>query len=85
MKHIAFLLAFAVFLLLPTSAAAAECQFVLGFKTLRDLIGHDVVGQCLEDQHYNATGDSVRQQTTNGLLVWRKADNWTAFIDGYGS
>ena len=23
------------------------------------------------------------QQTTGGLLVWRKADNWTAFTDGY--
>ena len=29
-----------------------------------------------------AIGDSV-QQTTGGLLVWRKADNWTAFTDGY--
>ena len=62
--------------------AEADCQFVLGFKTLRDLIGHDIVGQCLENEHYNAIGDSV-QQTTGGLLVWRKADNWTAFTDGY--
>ena len=63
-------------------AASTDCQFVLGFKTLRDLIGHDIVGQCLEDEHYNAIGDSV-QQTTGGLLAWRKADNWTAFTDGY--
>ncbi len=55
---------------------------MLGFKILRDLIGHDVVGECLENERYNATGDSV-QQTTGGLLVWRKADNWTAFTDGY--
>ena len=61
-----------------TTYAGANCQFVLGFKTLRDLIGHDIVGQCLENEHYNAIGDSV-QQTTGGLLVWRKADNWTAF------
>ena len=27
------------------------------------------------------TGDAL-QQTTNGLLVWRKSDNWTAFTDG---
>ena len=82
MKRLALFLAFALFLLLPPSVGAAECQFVLGFKILRDLVGHDIVGACLESEHYNATGDSV-QQTTGGLLVWRKADNWTAFTDGY--
>ena len=64
------------------AAAAVHCDFVLGFNTLRDLIGHDVVGECLEDERHNEIGDSV-QQTTGGLLVWRKADNWTAFTDGY--
>ena len=58
------------------------CQFVRGFKTLRDLIGHHIVGECLENEHYNAIGDS-NQHTTGGLLAWRKADNWTAFTDGY--
>jgi len=82
MKPRAVFLALALFLLLPTSVVAAECEFVLGFKTLRDLIGHEVVGECLESERYNAIGDSV-QQTTGGLLVWRKADNWTAFTDGY--
>ena len=82
MKRIALLLGFAVFLLMSTSAAAAECQFVLGFKTLRDLIGQDIVGECLENEHHGANGDSL-QQTTGGLMVWRKADNWTAFTDGY--
>ena len=65
-----------------TSVHATDCQFVLGFETLRDLIGHDVVGECLENEHYEANGDGL-QQTTGGLLVWRKADNWTAFTDGY--
>ena len=82
MKRLAILLGFALFLLLPTSVSAAECQFVLGFATLRDLIGHETVGACLENEHYNEIGDSL-QQTTGGLLVWRKADNWTAFTDGY--
>ena len=59
-----------------------DCHFVLGFKAIRDLIGHDIVGACLEEEKYNAIGDSV-QQTTGGLLVWRKADNHTAFTDGY--
>ncbi len=40
-----------------------------------------VVGQPLEDEHWGANGDSL-QQTTTGLMVWRKADNWTAFTNG---
>ena len=59
-----------------------DCHFVLGFKAIRDLIGDGIVGTCLENEQYSANGDSV-QQTTGGLLVWRKADNWTAFTDGY--
>ena len=82
MKRLAVFLGLALFLLLPTSLSAAECQFVLGFNTLRDLIGHNIVGECLENEHHNEIGDSV-QQSTGGLLVWRKADNWTAFTDGY--
>ena len=82
MKHLAVHLSLALFLLAPTSVAAAECRFVLGFATLRDLIGRTIVGECLENEHYDATGDGL-QQTTGGLLVWRKADNRTAFTDGY--
>ena len=79
-----YLLVFVLFLaLLPaTPVSAAECQFVLGFATLRDMIGHDIVGECLEKEHYNSIGDS-NQQTTGGLMAWRKADNWTAFTDGH--
>jgi hypothetical protein len=29
-----------------------------------------------------ANGDGL-QHTSGGLLVWRKADNWTAFTDGF--
>ena len=69
-------------LLMPSTAKGAECEIVLGFKALRDLVGLSVVGECLENEHYNSIGDSI-QHTTGGLLVWRKADNWTAFTDGY--
>lgn len=62
--------------------ASVDCQFVLGFKTLRDIVGHETVGECLENEHHNASGDGV-QHTTGGLLVWRKQDNRTAFTDGY--
>ncbi len=81
-KRLALLLGFALFLLMPTSVTATECRFVLGFKTLRDLIGHEIVGECLENERYAANGNS-EQETTGGLLVWRKADNVTAFTDGY--
>ena len=78
----ALLLGIALLLVTPSVSLAADCQFVLGFKLLRDLIGHDIVGDCLDNEHYNAIGDS-NQHTTGGLLAWRKADNWTAFTDGY--
>src|ERR1700674_1020764 len=71
-------------LVLPAYAAAAQqgsCVFLLGFATLHDLIP-DVVGACVGDESHNPdTGDTL-QQTTNGMLVWRKSDNWTAFTNG---
>ena len=76
------MLGFVFMILSGGTLHAADCEFRLGFKTLRDLIGHDIVGECLENEHYNEIGDS-NQQTTGGLMAWRKADNWTAFTDGY--
>jgi Domain of unknown function (DUF4352) len=69
---------------LPAAAqGAATCAFVAGFDTLRSLAGAQRVGDCLQDQQFDpATGDAT-QRTTGGLLVWRKADNWTAFTDGF--
>jgi hypothetical protein len=55
---------------------------VLGFKAFHDALPSQV-GACTEQEGHNpANGDAV-QHTTKGLLVWRKADNWTAFTDGY--
>lgn len=54
--------------------------FRLGFKALASQIP-GMVGTPTEDEHWGANGDSL-QQTTTGLLAWRKADNWTAFTDG---
>jgi hypothetical protein len=66
----------------PAAATAqATCTFTLGFKALHDLIP-GIVGDCLEDEHHNPENGDGLQQTTGGLLVWRKADNWTAFTDG---
>ncbi len=85
MKRLVAILVLGLGLALLTATsigASVDCQFVLGFKTLRDLVGHETVGECLENEHHSANGDSV-QRTTGGLLVWRKQDNWTAFTDGY--
>ncbi len=60
--------------------SGSPISFRLGFQALADQIP-DVVGRPLENEHYGANGDSL-QQTTTGLMVWRKADNWTAFTDG---
>ncbi|HEX2987157.1 MAG TPA: hypothetical protein VHS06_03195 [Chloroflexota bacterium] len=64
----------------PIAQTQAQPSFKLGFKALADQIP-DVVGQPIEDEHWGANGDSL-QQTTTGLMVWRKADNWTAFTNG---
>jgi hypothetical protein len=64
-----------------SGAALPPCHFQLGFATLQALIPA-AVGDCLDDEAYSANGDSL-QHTSNGLLVWRKSDNFTAFTDGY--
>jgi hypothetical protein len=72
----------AAFFVVPSASAA--CDFKLGFKTIRDQIP-DRVGNCLVDEHYNPLNGDSLQETTGGLLVWRKADNFTAFTDGHRS
>jgi hypothetical protein len=71
---------------LPWPAAEAQvgtgCRFVQGFAALGTLLP-DRVGACLQDQQTGvATGDASRR-TSGGLLVWRTADNSTAFTDGH--
>lgn len=60
---------------------AQDCSFQLGFKALRDLIP-DVVGDCLENEQHDPETGMTLQTTSNGQLIWRKADNWTGFTDG---
>lgn len=72
-------------MLVPVAASAqttASCTYQLGFATLHSLIP-TVVGNCLDDEQHNPNNGDGLQHTTNGLLVWRKADNHTAFTDGY--
>ncbi|CAA9210973.1 MAG: hypothetical protein AVDCRST_MAG77-264 [uncultured Chloroflexi bacterium] len=63
--------------------AQGSCGFTLGFAALRTLVGTETIGECLEDEHFNPGNGNAEQRTARGLLVWRKADNWTAFTDGY--
>jgi uncharacterized protein YkwD len=58
------------------------CGFQLGFEALQASIPAQV-GECLEHERFNPANGNAEQRTTGGLLVWRKADNWTAFTDGY--
>jgi hypothetical protein len=53
----------------------------LGFAALRHLIPHRV-GRCLANARYDPRLGEVVQYTTGGVLIWRKADNWTGFTDG---
>lgn len=61
--------------------ASASCTFQLGFGQLRERIGADTVGDCLEDEAVLDTGDTS-QPTTRGELLWRKNDSRTAFTNG---
>src|SRR6266568_2986175 len=70
--------------LTPVAAQTASCAFVLGFASLHTAIP-DVVGDCVADQTYNPVNGDGLQSTTNGLLVWRNADNLMAFTNGYQS
>jgi hypothetical protein len=60
--------------------AQSKPEYRLGFKVLAGLIPA-IAGDPVESEHYGANGDSL-QLTARGLMVWRKADNWTAFTDG---
>lgn len=69
--------------LIVTGMATAQAapHFVLGFQYLASQIP-SIVGTPLDNEQYDPTsGDSI-QHTTTGLMVWRKADNVTAFTNG---
>jgi len=77
------LIALAIGMVLDPSLVLAQpkSEFKLGFAELARQIP-DIVGEPLENEHYNPENEDSIQQTSRGLMVWRKADNWTAFTDG---
>jgi hypothetical protein len=60
-------------------ALASACTFTLGFQALHALLP-EVVDPCITAATPQPNGD-MQQRTTQGRLVWRKADNLTAFTD----
>lgn len=56
-------------------------QFMMGFDTMASMM-YSIAGQPIEDEWHGANGDGL-QRTTTGMMAWRKADNWTAFTNGY--
>ena len=63
--------------------AVQRCQVVMGFALLEAHVGPSRVGQCLEDERFDPATATSWQQTTGGLLVWKKAENVVSFTDGY--
>ena len=68
--------------MLSTPVRPDGCSFSLGFAALRHLIPRRV-GRCLSSARYDPRLAEVLQDTTGGVLIWRKADNWTGFTDGH--
>lgn len=59
----------------------SQCQFRHGFAEVYGAMP-DIVGDCVEDESDGPSGTDTQQRTTNGLLVWRRADGLVAFTDG---
>ena len=55
-------------------------SFQRGVKAIAERIPQEV-GEPYENEHCGADGLCL-QRTNKGTLVWRKADNWTAFTNG---
>lgn len=58
----------------------AGCTFHQRLSTLRARIGADLVGDCVEDPHAAAHGET-RQRTTRGELVWWEGDDRAVFAN----
>ena len=64
------------------SANVAACEYVLGFEALQ-ATAPDTIGACVDNEQHDPSDGITRQQTSNGVLLWDKATNWTGFTDGY--
>lgn len=60
--------------------AQADCEFVFGFNDMRNLVGANRVGSCVENERHIAGNGNSEQRTTNGLLVLSALDNRLRFV-----
>jgi hypothetical protein len=60
----------------------APCAIVGDFAILRDAIGSQTVGTCLEDERANVQNGNIEQHTSGGLLLRRTGSPIVAFTDG---
>ena len=65
----------------PITSAEEACGFLDGFRALRDEVGAELVGDCLE--HSRSVEGGTHQRTTGGLLVWDETLNLVSFTDGH--
>jgi hypothetical protein len=83
----AALLLLVCFPLAASAAPSPYCQsdqapqIGAGFRDLVSAVG-DAVGDAVECEHADGLTGDVQQQTTGGLLYWRKSTNTPAFTDG---
>lgn len=73
-----------LFAVLPYGAASvlgqpADCEFTLGFASMRDLLGTTVVGDCVENERFLAGNGNSEQRTTNGVLSFSALDGFVRF------
>jgi phosphohistidine phosphatase SixA len=62
--------------------AQTPCEIVLGFARLRDQVGADAVGECMENQHEVPGNDTAEQRTAKGTFVYRQKDSSISFTNG---
>lgn len=81
-KSIGLALGLLLSLVAASTVEATDYQFVLEDRPLTDLVGHAIVGECLESG--NCIGSSNSEQLSSvDLLAWHRAGNGAAFTDGY--
>src|SRR5262249_6748435 len=66
--------------LIAPKPTAGPCQFVLGFKQLREKIP-EVAGDCVENEHLDQRSGDTIQRTSKGSSVWSKDDRISRFTD----
>lgn len=62
-------------------APGSDCEFTLGFASMRDLLGRTTVGDCIESERFLAGNGNSEQRTTNGVLSYSALDGYVRFRD----